>query len=184
MSDGAAALARSSSAERFDLVMSDIVMAGAMDGLGRRPSARASASRPAGAAGDRLQRRASRVGGEFTVLRKPFLMAELSRTVAKLDRRSGRPTGPNVVRLRDAKRAVPGKAGAILGAPQASGLIAVSGELAAQHVLGAAAQRLERGARNAVEGRRGAGEEHEHRIERELAAHRAILPSGATEAAS
>jgi hypothetical protein len=45
----------------------------------------------------------SRVAGEFTVLRKPFLMAELSRTVARMIADTGQPAAANVVRLRDMK---------------------------------------------------------------------------------
>jgi len=102
VTDGAAALT-AVDAERFDLVMTDIVMAGSVDGL--------AVARAVG------QRRldlpvllvtgysdaAAKVAGEFTVLRKPFLMAELSRTVARMIADRGQPTAPNVIRLRDMK---------------------------------------------------------------------------------
>jgi hypothetical protein len=43
-------------------------------------------------------------GGEFTVLRKPFLLAELSRAAARMIADMGEPAGGNVVRLRDVRR--------------------------------------------------------------------------------
>jgi DNA-binding NtrC family response regulator len=100
VTDGAAALA-AADAERFDLVMTDIVMAGDVDGLG--------VARTLGQQKPDLpvllvtgySDAASRVAGEFTVLCKPFQMAELSRTVARMIADTGQPTAPNVVRLRD-----------------------------------------------------------------------------------
>ena len=100
--DGAAALA-AVDAERVDLVMTDIVMAGSVDGLGvaralyqRKPELPVLLVTGYSDA-------AAKVAGEFTVLRKPFQMAELSRTVARMIADRGQPTAPNVVRLRDMK---------------------------------------------------------------------------------
>ncbi|HYI05350.1 MAG TPA: PAS domain S-box protein [Reyranella sp.] len=100
--DGAAALA-AIDAERVDLVMTDIVMAGSVDGLGvaralyqRKPDLPVLLVTGYSDA-------AAKVAGEFTVLRKPFQMAELSRTVARMIADRGQPTAPNVVRLRDMK---------------------------------------------------------------------------------
>ena len=102
VTDGAAALT-AVDAERFDLVMTDIVMAGSVDGLGvaralgqRRPDLPVLLVTGYSDA-------AAKVAGEFTVLRKPFLMAELSRTVARMIADRGQQTAPNVVRLRDMK---------------------------------------------------------------------------------
>jgi PAS domain S-box-containing protein len=107
VTDGAAALA-AIDAERFDLVMTDIVMAGSVDGLGvatvigqRKPDLPVLLVTGYSDA-------ASRVVGEFTILRKPFQMAELSRTVAQMIADAGQRTAPNVVRLRDI-RLTPGR---------------------------------------------------------------------------
>jgi PAS domain S-box-containing protein len=107
VSDGAAALA-TVEAERFDLVMSDIVMAGSVNGLGVARALRQRKPDLPVLLVTGYSDAASRVAGEFTVLRKPFLMAELSRTVARLIADTGQPTAPNVVRLRNAKPA-PGR---------------------------------------------------------------------------
>jgi CheY-like chemotaxis protein len=107
VSDGAAALA-TVEAERFDLVMSDIVMAGRIDGLGVARALRQRKPDLPVLLVTGYSDAASRAVGEFTVLRKPFLMAELSRTAARLIADTGRPTAPNVVRLRDVKPA-PGR---------------------------------------------------------------------------
>jgi CheY-like chemotaxis protein len=89
----------------FDLVVSDIVMAGSMDGLSlarvvrqRRPdlpiilvtgySESAAAADP-----------------EFAVLRKPYQLGELSRAVAHVTAETRQPPPGNLVRLRDARRA-------------------------------------------------------------------------------
>jgi DNA-binding NtrC family response regulator len=83
--------------------MTDIVMAGSVDGLGvaralyqRKPELPVLLVTGYSEA-------AAKVAGEFTVLRKPFQMAELSRTVARMIADRGQPTAPNVVRLRHMK---------------------------------------------------------------------------------
>src|SRR3954453_17333652 len=64
------------------------------------------------------------------------------------------------------------KAGSALGPDRDLGVVA------AQHVLGGAAQDLDGGARDAIERRVGAAEEDEHGVEGDLAAHRSVLLSG------
>jgi PAS domain S-box-containing protein len=102
VSDGAAALA-AVEAERFDLVMTDIVMAGPVDGLGVARALRLHRPDLPVLLVTGYSDAASRVVGEFTVLRKPFPMAELSRTVARMIADAGQPAAANVVRLRDIK---------------------------------------------------------------------------------
>ena len=90
----------------FDLVVSDIVMAGAMDGVAlaqmlreRKPElpvllvtgySTAAAARP-----------------EFGVLRKPFHLADLGRAVSGLLAQSRQPPGMKLVQLRGAHRSPP-----------------------------------------------------------------------------
>ena len=105
VSDGDAALAAvDGESAAFDLVVSDIVMPGGKDGVAL---ARALRERRPGlpvllVTG--YSEMAARAAGEFTVLRKPFLLAELSRAAARMIADSGEPAGANVVRLRDVRR--------------------------------------------------------------------------------
>jgi PAS domain S-box-containing protein len=88
-------------AERdFDLVVSDIVMAGSMDGISLAKTLRS--QKPSvpvllvtgfsGAAGQAL--------AEFAVMQKPFGIAELSRTAARMIAGAKQPAATNVVPLR------------------------------------------------------------------------------------
>jgi CheY-like chemotaxis protein len=89
----------------FDLVVSDVIMAGSMDG---RTLARAIRERKPGLP-VLLVTGYGHVAGEtspeFTMMRKPFQAAELSRTAARLIAEARRPGGANVVRLREPKPA-------------------------------------------------------------------------------
>jgi PAS domain S-box-containing protein len=86
----------------FDLVVSDIVMPGGMDGAAlanairarkpRLPVLLATGFSPSGSHTD------------FPVLRKPFDLSELSRTVARLIAEAKQPPGSNLVRLSEARR--------------------------------------------------------------------------------
>ena len=103
--DSAAAL-EAVEGKKFDLVVSDIVMAGTMDGVAlayalreRRPQlpvllvtgySRTAVARP-----------------EFAVLRKPFLLADLGRAVSRMIAGSQRHQDANLVRLRDVQRGAP-----------------------------------------------------------------------------
>jgi DNA-binding NtrC family response regulator len=46
----------------------------------------------------------NKLGGEFTVLRKPFELAELSRLTARAIAEATQPSNSNFVRLRDVRR--------------------------------------------------------------------------------
>jgi DNA-binding LytR/AlgR family response regulator len=73
-------LCEGNSAERFDLVVSDIVMAGDVNGLGL-------ARRVRGADGPPVllvtgySREAEAIGGEFPILAKPYQLGELSQAI-------------------------------------------------------------------------------------------------------
>jgi PAS domain S-box-containing protein len=97
-------------AERdFDLVVSDIVMAGSMDGVGLARTLRE--RKPglpvllvtgfSGAAGRAL--------AEFTLMQKPFELADLSRTAGRMIAGAKQPAVTNVVPLRGARGAAAGR---------------------------------------------------------------------------
>ena len=90
---------------RFDLVLSDIVMAGPMNGLAL---ARAICERhpevpvllATGYSGA-----AQEAAGEFVIVRKPYQVADLGRAMSRLLAQAGQQAGPsNLVNFRDAKR--------------------------------------------------------------------------------
>jgi PAS domain S-box-containing protein len=89
--------------QKLDLVLSDIVMPGAIDGAGlaqeirrRRPELPVLLVTGYAEAVDKL-------GGDFAVLRKPFDLAELSRATARLIAEARQPPSSNLVRLRDVR---------------------------------------------------------------------------------
>jgi CheY-like chemotaxis protein len=97
-------------AERdFDLVVSDIVMAGSMDGVGLARTLRE--RKPglpvllvtgfSGAAGRAL--------AEFTLMQKPFELADLSRTAGRMIAGAKQPAVTNVVPLRGARGTAAGR---------------------------------------------------------------------------
>jgi CheY-like chemotaxis protein len=102
VSDADAALGRIAEQE-FDLVISDIVMPGAMDGTALANVVRARKSElpvllmtgysPAAACPDSV----------FAVIRKPFQLSDLSVVVTRLIAEAKQPSDSNVVRLRDAR---------------------------------------------------------------------------------
>jgi PAS domain S-box-containing protein len=69
---------------KFDLVVSDIVMAGAMDGLGLAHTLRASHRDLPVILVTGYSDTAALAGTEFVVLRKPYQLADLSRTVERV----------------------------------------------------------------------------------------------------
>ena len=102
VADAAAAL-ESIDRQSFDLVISDIVMPGAMNGVAL---ARASERKPdlpvllvTG-----YSQAATEAPGDFPVMRKPFQLADLSRTAARMIAEARQPPTTNLVRLRDARR--------------------------------------------------------------------------------
>ncbi len=96
-----------SEAQRFDLVISDIVMAGAMDGLGLAREIRRRRPDLPVILVTGYSEKASTADAEFPVLRKPFQLADLSRAAAKVIAEMRQPPPSNLVRLRDAKRTLP-----------------------------------------------------------------------------
>jgi PAS domain S-box-containing protein len=93
----------------FDLVISDIVMAGPMDGIAL---ARAIRDREPAVPVVLVTGYSPAAGGrdaEFTTLRKPFQLAELSRVAARMIAESKQPPDANIVRLRTARSGTPAR---------------------------------------------------------------------------
>jgi len=93
-------------ARNFDLVVSDIVMAGAMDGLGLARAIRQRHPQLPVILVTGYSDTAALAAPEFAVLRKPYQLVELSRAAAKVIAETRQPPPDNLVRLRDAKRGV------------------------------------------------------------------------------
>jgi PAS domain S-box-containing protein len=91
-------------ARKFDLVVSDIVMAGVMDGLELARAIRQRHPDLPVILVTGYSDTAVVADAEFPVLRKPYQLAELSRATAKVIAESGQPPPDNLVRLRDARR--------------------------------------------------------------------------------
>jgi PAS domain S-box-containing protein len=91
----------------LDLVVSDIVMAGAMDGLGLARAIRQRHPTLPVLLVTGYSNAVASAETEFTVLRKPYELADLGRAAAKLVAEAQPPS--NLVHLRDAKRAVQAK---------------------------------------------------------------------------
>jgi CheY-like chemotaxis protein len=104
VSSAAAALAALSKAERPDLVFSDIVMAGEIDGLGLAKRLREEAPDVPVLLATGYSQAAERIGDEFPILRKPYQMSDLnqavSTTLAKARSEEGK-----LVRIDAARRA-------------------------------------------------------------------------------
>ncbi|HZB37471.1 MAG TPA: PAS domain S-box protein [Beijerinckiaceae bacterium] len=101
--DAAAAL-EAVERESFDLVISDIVMAGAMDGLGLARAIRQRRPDLPVLLVTGYSNALALAASEFTVLRKPFALADLGRAVAKIIAETREPAPTNLVHLRDARR--------------------------------------------------------------------------------
>lgn len=100
VSDGNAALA-AVEAGPFDLVVTDILMAGGMNGLAVARALRERHPTLPVLLVTGYSEMAAQVAGEFPVLRKPFSLPELSRAAARMIADAGQPSGSNVVRLRN-----------------------------------------------------------------------------------
>jgi PAS domain S-box-containing protein len=87
--------------EEFDLVVSDIVMAGAMDGIGLARAVRARRPDLPVVLVTGYSHAAANADVEFTVMRKPYQLADLSRAAAKAIGEKEQPEPSNLVRLRD-----------------------------------------------------------------------------------
>jgi PAS domain S-box-containing protein len=90
--------------ETFDLVVSDIIMAGPMDGLGLARTIRERQPGLPVLLVTGYSHVPSEAGADFIVMRKPFKLAELSRTAARMIAVSKQPAITNLVRLRDVRR--------------------------------------------------------------------------------
>jgi DNA-binding LytR/AlgR family response regulator len=90
---------------KFDLVVSDIVMPGNTDGIGLARVIRARDPDLPVLLVTGFSQAAADVSSEFTVIRKPFQLADLSRVSARMIAASKQPPTSNLVRLRDARRA-------------------------------------------------------------------------------
>ena len=102
--NGVAALKALEADEPVDLVFSDIVMAGELDGLDMARRVRESHPRMPVILATGYSEAAARIGDEFPILRKPYKLADLNRAIAQgLARRSGE-TG-KLVDLESARRA-------------------------------------------------------------------------------
>src|SRR5690348_13524892 len=90
---------------KFDLVISDIVMAGPMDGVGVARALRASQPDLPVVLVTGFSSSATEADLEFVVLRKPFEVSDLSRVMAKAIAEAQGGAANNVIRLRDRQRA-------------------------------------------------------------------------------
>jgi PAS domain S-box-containing protein len=97
--DAAGALA-AVDAHAFDLVMTDIVMPGTMDGVALARAVRARRPGLPVLLVTGYSEAAAEAGAEFPVMRKPFQLAELSRATARMIAEAKQPPASNVVRLR------------------------------------------------------------------------------------
>ena len=88
----------------FQIVISDIVMAGSMDGIALCQALRRRWPDLPIVLVTGYSSSAATAEAEFTVLRKPFLLSELSRATAKALAEARAPNSGNIVRLQDARR--------------------------------------------------------------------------------
>ena len=89
----------------FDILISDIVMPGDVDGLALARTVRATHKDLPVLLVTGYSKAARDVGSEFHILRKPFELGELSRTVERMIAESKQPETSNIVRLRSARAA-------------------------------------------------------------------------------
>jgi PAS domain S-box-containing protein len=86
------------------LVVSDIVMAGPLDGIDLARALRQRWPELPIVLVTGYSNSTTTAEDEFTVLRKPYQLSDLSRAIAKAANEAGSPQADNVVRLRDARR--------------------------------------------------------------------------------
>jgi PAS domain S-box-containing protein len=89
---------------KVDLVVSDIVMAGAMDGIALARALRERYPNLPVMLVTGYTDAPALAQAEFSVLRKPYGLADLSRAIAKVTAEAGQPRPSNLVDLRDARR--------------------------------------------------------------------------------
>jgi CheY-like chemotaxis protein len=107
VANGAAAALDAIAGRSFDLVISDIVMAGRMDGVALARAIRERRPQLPVLLVTGYSQAAADASKEFTVIRKPFQLADLSRRAAGMIAEARQPPTTNVVRLRNARRSVP-----------------------------------------------------------------------------
>jgi PAS domain S-box-containing protein len=90
---------------QFDLVISDIVMAGPMDGVGLARAFRQRQPDLPVVLVTGFSSSATEAELEFAILRKPFEVSDLSRVMAKAIAEAGAANAANVIRLRDRRGA-------------------------------------------------------------------------------
>jgi PAS domain S-box-containing protein len=95
--------------DNIDLVVSDIVMAGEIDGMALARLLRTRKPDLPVLLVTGYSEAASEAGSEFIVLYKPFQLADLSRMAARLIAEARQPPSSNLVRLRDVRRTLPSK---------------------------------------------------------------------------
>jgi PAS domain S-box-containing protein len=101
--DAAAAL-KAVGRQSFDLVVSDIVMAGSLDGIALARTLRDRNPDLPVLLVTGYSETAATVAQEFTVIRKPFELADLSQTAARMIAKAKQPRGSNIVPLRDVRQ--------------------------------------------------------------------------------
>jgi CheY-like chemotaxis protein len=89
----------------FDLVISDVVMAGSMDGVGLARALRARRPDLPVVLVTGFASSVTETELEFSVLRKPFEISELSRAMARAIAEAQGANADNVIRLRDRRAA-------------------------------------------------------------------------------
>jgi CheY-like chemotaxis protein len=104
VSNAQAAIAALTDVPPPDLVFSDIVMAGDLDGLALARRLRDEAPRIPVLLATGYSQEAERIGDEFPILRKPYKLAELGRAVASIIIAS-RSVAGNLVPIDAARRA-------------------------------------------------------------------------------
>jgi CheY-like chemotaxis protein len=102
--DSAAAALELADRLSFQLVVSDIVMAGAIDGLGLARALRQRQPHLPIVLATGYSASVTAAQAEFTVLRKPYQISDLSRAMAKAIAEARAPDPGNVVRLHEARR--------------------------------------------------------------------------------
>ncbi|HEY6618177.1 MAG TPA: PAS domain S-box protein [Steroidobacteraceae bacterium] len=94
----------------FDIVISDIVMPGSMDGTALANAIRARKPDLPVLLMTGYSPALAQTETEFVILRKPFQVSDLGRTIMRLIAEAGQPPDTNVVRLRTARTSLPSKA--------------------------------------------------------------------------
>jgi PAS domain S-box-containing protein len=96
--------------ESFDIVISDIVMPGSMDGTALASAIRARKPDLPVLLMTGYSPGLAQVETDFAILRKPFQVSDLGRTITRLIAEARQPPDTNVVRLRSARPSATGKA--------------------------------------------------------------------------